>query len=63
MYFYFKLQECESLIQENRRLLNLNSVDTSENLLVQNNNVESVLLQTQVDTLQWQLKQVIYYFM
>lgn len=68
-------QECQNLIEENRRLINLsggvptitaangNGLSTNHNNNSNNSsNVEAVILQTQVDTLQWQLKQVRLFF-
>jgi hypothetical protein len=58
---FLSLQECQNLIEENRRLLSL----TNGNGHIMNanrdhcNTVEAVILQNQVETLQWQLKQVI----
>lgn len=53
-------KECQSLVEENRRLMGLASGVVGGNLVVPGNspNIEAVILQTQVDTLQWQLKQV-----
>jgi hypothetical protein len=59
---FFSFQECQNLIEENRRLL---SLTTNGNGHIINGNadhcstVEAVILQNQVETLQWQLKQVI----
>lgn len=63
-YFDFlsQLQECQNLIEENRRLATTNGTHTSINhddLSLSNaSTVEEVVLQTQVETLQWQLNQV-----
>lgn len=53
-------KECQSLVEENRRLMGYASGTVGGNLAVPGNspNIEAVILQTQVDTLQWQLKQV-----
>lgn len=56
--FCYPLQECQSLIEENRRLLNLTNNHGLMPSAATANNVEAVILQSQVDTLQWQLKQV-----
>uniref|UniRef100_A0A336JWG6 CSON014429 protein n=1 Tax=Culicoides sonorensis TaxID=179676 RepID=A0A336JWG6_CULSO len=67
-----RIKECQSLIEENRRLIGLASNSETENRqFVMNGNgmtsstgkngsgvVETVFLQTQIDTLNWQLKQV-----
>lgn len=55
------LQECQNLVEENRRLNNglgtnnrsCNGIGNTDDLPV-----ESFVLQSQVNTLQWQLKQV-----
>ena len=54
------MQECQNLVEENRRLMNIASGIVDGQLIVPGNspNIEAVILQTQVDTLQWQLKQV-----
>lgn len=61
------LQECQNLLEENRRLLKLNGIVTNGSvphhhddmsLANSGNTVEEVVLQTQIDTLQWQLNQV-----
>lgn len=46
------------MIEENRRLLNLSGIVGGNNGHHHASNVEAVILQNQVDTLQWQLKQV-----
>lgn len=58
------LQECQILLEENRRLVNRNG--SNENMHGQdtlmptaNGSVEEAVLQTQIETLQWQLTQVI----
>ena len=53
------LQECQSLLQENRRLqaaLELRSVSSLNGRSLQM--IDSTILQSRVDTLQCQLKQV-----
>lgn len=61
------MQECQSLIEDNRRLMSLagGGVGVGRNGggvdplgYGSDNTVETVVLQTQIDTLQWQLKQV-----
>ncbi|KAJ6640858.1 hypothetical protein Bhyg_05791, partial [Pseudolycoriella hygida] len=49
-------KECQNLIENNRRLMKDSKLG-SERLNGSNNSVEETLLQTQVDSLQWQLKQ------
>lgn len=66
--FIFYLQECQSLIEDNRRLMSLtggggggvsrNGGGVDPLGCGSDNTVETVVLQTQIDTLQWQLKQV-----
>lgn len=53
-------KECQNLVEENRRLMGFATGTTTSNLVVPANstNIEAVILQTQVETLQWQLKQV-----
>lgn len=62
--FCFSFQECQILLEENRRLVNRNG--SNEIVLGQdtlmpttNGSVEEAVLQTQIETLQWQLTQVI----
>lgn len=55
--YFILLQECQSLIENNRRLMGDPTL-SSERLNGTNSSVEETLLQTQVDSLQWQLKQV-----
>lgn len=59
----FQFQECQSLMEENRRLhLNMNysaaNIKQDEISLTNASTVEEVVLQTQIDALQWQLNQV-----
>lgn len=54
----YLLQECQSLIEENRRLLNLTTDNNGLSSQTVRSNVEAVILQSKVETLQWQLKQV-----
>lgn len=58
------MQECQSLLEENRRLVNRNGsneiIHGQDSLIpTTNNSVEEAVLQTQIETLQWQLTQVI----
>lgn len=50
---FFLLKECQSLIEENRRLSGLTQTIDS---------VQNVVLQTKIETLQWQLDQVRFTF-
>lgn len=57
------MQECQNLIEENRRLqgknlLKMSSLPYGSLQLECHNGVENVVLQTKVETLQWQLRQV-----
>lgn len=55
-------QECQNLLEENRRLVHRNGsseIIGQETLLpTTNSSVEEAVLQTQIETLQWQLTQV-----
>lgn len=57
-------QECQNLLEENRRLANGNgpSNDNVDDMLMTSSTnggtVEETVLQTQIETLQWQLNQV-----
>ncbi|XP_055324265.1 uncharacterized protein LOC129578936 [Sitodiplosis mosellana] len=56
-------KECQNLLEENRRLVNRNGsteiIHGQDTLLpTTNNSVEEAVLQTQIETLQWQLTQV-----
>jgi len=59
------LQECQNLIEENRRLQALNVIGGSRVFSslqygdCNNAAVENVVLQNKLETLHWQLKQVI----
>lgn len=61
--FYHWTQECQNLIEENRRLqskhtLKMSSLPYGSLQYECNNSVENVVLQTKIETLQWQLRQV-----
>lgn len=47
-------QQCQTLIEENQKLQNVLTSNQIPHVQV----IDSVFLQTQVETLQWQLKQV-----
>lgn len=56
-------QECQNLLEENRRLVNRNGSSEIMNgqdtlMPIANGSVEEAVLQTQIETLQWQLTQV-----
>lgn len=62
--FLFSIQECQILLEENQRLVNRNGsneiVHGQDTLIpTTNGSVEETVLQTQIETLQWQLTQVI----
>ena len=48
-FSFFFVKECQSLLEENRRLSALTQTIDS---------VQNVVLQTKIETLQWQLDQV-----
>lgn len=62
--FLIRFQECQNLLEENRRLANGNGSpsDNVDDMLMPSTanggTVEETVLQTQIETLQWQLNQV-----
>ena len=58
LFVYFLFQECQSLIEDNRRLIGVRNSQDIQSNEYHTATVETVVLQTKIDTLQWQLKQV-----
>lgn len=54
------MQECQNLLEENLRLANGNGSpnDNVDEMSTNGGTVEETVLQTQIETLQWQLNQV-----